>query len=315
MVLFLFSLASADEILLTNGKILTNIKIIQNIETEETITVLTSKQNEMVINKSEISAIKLSEFDKQKESKIIKKTLTEYELLDFQRLNKNEDEDDYEYKTINGKEYKVLKKKSFVSTLPVARIGLGLGYSYREINTSGNLSEEYSDYISDMRNGFNINADFSNYIFNEYIGYILKVNRFSSSSSIAKESFNNKLVDISEDIVITYWGLGLSSRIVSMDKIIIIPDVSYGIITYNNNAMLDNTEYNLKGHSFTFSIGLAADYIISNNITVGGYVSFISGRLETFYVDNIEVGANENLHHFNFNISFHYNFPQKQKKE
>ncbi len=87
------------------------------------------------------------------------------------------------------------------------RIDLSGGYGYRLGKVSDQLSNEEKEYIKDLQNGFSFDLH-AGYFIKEDWGLGVYYNQFSSKNSrIMRETVNNALVQVNDNLKISFIGV------------------------------------------------------------------------------------------------------------
>lgn len=327
IILFVSLRVEADEVLLKNGKIWTNVNILESNETKSTITIFNSMKKKIVLNKNDVSAIKLSKFNSFKESLYIDNNLTAEELIDFERLDGGTNITNGQVlhrDNSTGVVVTISKSDSMLMAFPKIRLNVSGGYSYARGGTNGGLPTKLKDYQDDLNSAGNITVDLTFFIFNHKNGLSFKYSRFATSGSISDVYTDEGYFSYSDDISISFFGAGWTQRFISANgKMLLISTGSAGMLLYKDNgsvSLRSSSNYEetltleMEGTTFGINAAIGLEYLLSEKLGIGVEIAYIGGNLKTMKVNGSERTIREggmNLFHFNFNIGLQYYFDIK----
>jgi len=170
---------------------------------------------------------------------------------------------------------KVLKKKLRANpNYKPWRWGVNGGYAVRIAPDPKDLPEGLDSYRKNLRFGPGFGADVFYYT-SPNVGVGVKYSLFNTSNStdhIIYESSEGHTYDgsRSDDIYTHFVGPSIAIRsIPKNNKIYASCDLTLGYIWYNNKINFNSHDFNLKGNNFGFASSIGADFMISNDFSVG----------------------------------------------
>lgn len=190
---------------------------------------------------------------------------------------------------------------------PRWRMALNGGFSKHTAEISKEVSSSEREYVEDLLSGSNFSADV-NYYFSESIGAGMKYLKFNSTTDVQTNAISSEPVDLN----ILFIGPGVSTRLLNASKKnALLFNISIGYIDYkfDGNAAL------IKGKTAGLLYDLGYDIGISENISIGLQVSYLSGQLTQFemvqgaYTETVELekGNYESLHRLDFSVGLRLN--------
>lgn len=190
------------------------------------------------------------------------------------------------YKTSEVPKGKVVRYENYQHF----RIAINGGYSYQTAKIAESVPANSKDYIKKLKSGYHFGGDLT-YYFTEPLGFGIKYNLFKSSNSLDNlyvEDMDGNLtpVEISDNLTITYIGPTFSTRMLNHDKSnAFLGNISLGYMEYSNNRVLGD-KYKMSGSTLGMALDIGYDIGLSENLSLGFQVSFLTGTLFKFSMND-----------------------------
>lgn len=198
------------------------------------------------------------------------------------------------------------------------RIALNGGYSYQTAKVAESVPSDFKNYISELKSGYHFGGDLT-YYFTEPLGFGFKYYLFKSSNSLdniyLEDTDGNRTYGkMSDDLTISFIGPSFSTRLLSHDKSnAFLMNLSLGYMGYSNDKVLiDN--YKMTGSTMGLSFDIGYDIGLSENLSLGFQISFLSGTLfeynwndgSTTETIDLEEGEYESLNRIDFSVGLRF---------
>lgn len=194
------------------------------------------------------------------------------------------------------------------------RIGLSGGYGRRLNKISDQIPEQYRDYYSKQKNGYQFNAIIQ-YFFNESYGLGATYRCFKSKTEYSNSYTTNSywgqyiISEYKRDfITITYIAPVFSVRFYdATNSDALLMNYSAGYLEYYDQCANNVT---LKGNTLGLSLGIGYDFRVNENFAIGLDANYISGVISELTVTEnrhsstvkLDGGNKEGLHRLDFSI-------------
>ena len=198
------------------------------------------------------------------------------------------------------------------------RIAFNGGYSYMTARVAESVPSDFKDYVKELKSGYHFGGDIA-YYFTETIGIGGKYFSFKSSNSmdniyVEDIDGNRRYGNMSDNLAISFIGPMFSTRILNPDKSnALVINASLGYMGYSNNkTIIDN--YKMTGSTIGLALDIGYDIGLSENISLGFQISFISGTLFQYnWNDGLKTetikpkkGEYEGLNRIDFSIGLRF---------
>jgi len=198
------------------------------------------------------------------------------------------------------------------------RIALNGGYSYQTAKVAESVPSDFKDYISELKSGYHFGGDLT-YYFTEPLGFGFKYYLLKSSNSLdniyLEDTDGNRTYGkMSDDLTISFVGPTFSTRFLSHNKKnALLMNLSLGYIGYSNDKIIID-EYKMTGSTMGLSFDIGYDIGLSENLSLGFQISFLSGTLfeydwndgsKTETID-LEEGEYESLNRIDFSVGLRF---------
>lgn len=169
-------------------------------------------------------------------------------------------------------------------------VNASVGYSRRVAETPPNLSAIESNYLNELKSGYNY--DFAAYykfnkINNFYVG--LKYSTFKSSAVLNNLYITSKTTgltavgSISDNITISTFGVSLyGESIKPFSKHQINYEIGLGYVSYEDLGKVLSENLKLTGETFGANFGLGYKYEVGPNFAIGPQINLFSGLLQKY---------------------------------
>ena len=198
------------------------------------------------------------------------------------------------------------------------RVALNGGYSYQTAKVAESVPNDFKDYIKKLKSGYHFTGDIT-YYFAEPLGFGLKYYLFKSSNSLdniyLEDTDGNRTYGkMSDDLTISFIGPSFSTRILSHDKSnVFLMNMSIGYIDYSNDKVVID-RYKMTGSTLGLSFDIGYDIGLSDNISLGFQISFLSGTLfrydwndgTTTETIDLEEGEYESVNRIDFSAGLRF---------
>lgn len=198
------------------------------------------------------------------------------------------------------------------------RIALNGGYSYQTAKISKSVPDDFKDYVSSLKSGFNIGGDFA-YFLSEPVGLGLKYYLFKTSNSLdniyREDNFGNKTYGrMSDDLTVSFVGPMLTYRFLTKNKKDqFIFNFSTGYMGYTNHKVIIDA-FKMTGYTLGAAYDIGYDIELSKNLFLGFQVSYLSGFLARYSIsdgkttETVVLGKNEyeGLSRIDFSIGLRF---------
>lgn len=198
------------------------------------------------------------------------------------------------------------------------RIALNGGYSYQTAKVAESVPSDFKNYISELKSGYHFGGDLT-YYFTEPLGFGFKYYLFKSSNSLdniyLEDTDGNRTYGkMSDDLTISFIGPTFSTRLLSYDKKnAFLMNLSLGYMGYSNDKVIID-EYKMTGSTMGLSFDIVYDIGLSENLSLGFQISFLSGTLfeydwndgSTTETIDLEEGEYESLNRVDFSVGLRF---------
>lgn len=170
------------------------------------------------------------------------------------------------------------------------RLSLMGGYSYRTAKLSDNIQPDFRDYVKNLKSGYHLNGDLTYYI-SESFGMGVRYGFSNASNSMddiyLEDEFGNRRYGMmSDDITVTFIGPTISSRMMNRNKTgTLLINLSLGYIGYVDEIVLID-KFRKTGGTIGMALDFGYDIGLSEKLSLGFQVSFLSGTLYSYYWDD-----------------------------
>lgn len=198
------------------------------------------------------------------------------------------------------------------------RIAINGGYSYHTAKVSESVPNDFKDYVKELKSGLHFGGDVT-YYFTEPLGFGVKYLIFKSSNSmdniyVEDTDGNRTYGKMSDDLTISFIGPTFSTRLLSHNKSnALIMNLSLGYMGYSNDKVIvDN--YKMTGSTLGMAFDIGYDIGLSEYLSLGFQISFISGTLFEYDWDDgtttvtidLEKGEYESLNRIDFSVGLRF---------
>lgn len=198
------------------------------------------------------------------------------------------------------------------------RVALNGGFSSHTAKVAENVPGIFRNYVSELKTGYHFGGDLT-YYFTEPLGFGIKYSLFKSSNSLD----NIYVVDIngyrtygkmSDDLTISFIGPLFSTRLLNHNKTnAILMNLSLGYMGYLNDKVIIN-KYIMTGSTMGLSIDIGYDIGLSENLSLGFQISYLTGTLFEYDWDDgtkteriiLEKGEYEGLNRIDFSVGLRF---------
>jgi hypothetical protein len=198
------------------------------------------------------------------------------------------------------------------------RIAINGGYSYQTAKVAESVPSDFKDYISELKSGYHFGGDLT-YYFTEPLGFGFKYYLFKSSNSIdniyLEDTDGNRTYGkMSDDLTISFIGPTFSTRLLSHDKKnAFLMNLSLGYMSYSNDKVIID-KYKMTGSTMGLSFDIGYDIGLSENLSLGFQISFLSGTLFEYDWNDgtktetikLEKGEYESLNRIDFSVGLRF---------
>lgn len=199
------------------------------------------------------------------------------------------------------------------------RLAINGGYSYHTASVGDGVPSDFNNYVNQLKSGYHIGGDFT-YYFTEPLGVGFKYCVFKTSNSMDNiyrtDSYGYTTYGkMSDDLTISFAGPTFSTRILNSNKTnAFLTSLSMGYLSYSNNKVLIE-KYKMTGSTVGLGLDIGYDIELSKNLSLGFQISFITGSLFKYELDNgvsiqtIELDNDEaeNLNRIDFSVGLRFN--------
>jgi hypothetical protein len=218
------------------------------------------------------------------------------------------------YQTSEVPEYKVVGYEDYQKF----RIAINGGYSYQTAKVSENVPADFKDYVKELKSGYHIGGDLS-YYFTEPLGFGIKYYLYKTSNNldniyVEDNNGNRTYGKMSDDLTISFIGPSFSTRLLNHDKSnAFLLNLSLGYMGYKNNKVIVD-DYIMTGSTMGLALDIGYDIGLSENLSLGFQVSFLSGTLfeydwndgSTTETIDLEEGEYESLNRIDFSVGLRF---------
>lgn len=198
------------------------------------------------------------------------------------------------------------------------RIAINGGYSYQTARVAGNVPSDFKDYVKELKSGYHFGCDLI-YYFSEPLGFGFKFYQFKSSNSlddiyIEDIDGNRTHGRLGDDLTISFIGPTFSTRLFNHDKSnAFLLNLSLGYMGYSNNKVIID-RYKMTGSTVGLSFDIGYDIGLSENLSLGFQVSYLSGTLFKYELNDgittktidLEEREYESLNRIDFSIGLRF---------
>lgn len=192
------------------------------------------------------------------------------------------------------------------------------GFSYMLAGVAEDVPSDFKNYVRQMKSGYHFGAD-ATYFISESYGIGLKYSLFKSKNSldniyIIDQNGHTRYGKMSDDLSITFFGPSLINRSSNHDKSrSFIAGFAIGYMGYLDKKVVVDP-YTLTGATIGLSFEGGYDIKLKGNSGIGFQISYISGVLSQFVIDNgttketmkFPKGEFESLHRIDFSIGYRF---------
>lgn len=204
------------------------------------------------------------------------------------------------------------------SNCPSWRFSVQGGYAYRVGRVDKSQDAVLVDHLKKLKHGVTYGAD-ATWFFMESLGVGLKYNSLNVGNSeqvtVTYDDGTQKSGLLEEKIRITFFGPIASYRVLSRDmRSAFFMNVGLGYMEYKDCAVLIDP-FIIKGGTMGYLYEIGYDLSITDRISLGAMMSFVSGTLtgyktnqgESWNTVDLESDSYESLNHLNLSIGLRIN--------
>jgi len=198
------------------------------------------------------------------------------------------------------------------------RIAINGGYSYQTAKVAESVPSDFKGYIRELKSGYHFGGDLT-YYFTEPLGFGFKYYLFKSSNSLdniyLEDTDGNRTYGrMSDDLTISFIGPTFSTRLLSHDKKnAFLMNLSLGYMGYSNDKVIID-KYKMTGSTMGLSYDIGYDIGLSENISLGFQISFLTGTLFEYDWNDgtntetikLEKGEYESLNRIDFSVGLRF---------
>lgn len=212
----------------------------------------------------------------------------------------------------------VTSDTTVTASLPSWRFSAQGGYAYRVGKIDKSQDAVVVDHIKNLKHGITYGAD-ATWFFMESLGVGLKYNSLKVCSSeqvtVTYDDGTQKSGLLEDKINIGFLGPIASYRVLSRNaRSAFFMNVGLGYMEYKNCAVLIDP-FIIKGGTMGYLYEIGYDLSITDRISLGAMMSFVSGTLtgyktnqgESWNTVDLESDSYESLNHLNLSIGLRIN--------
>lgn len=198
------------------------------------------------------------------------------------------------------------------------RLAINGGYSYQTAKVAESVPSDFKDYVKELKSGYHFGGDFT-YYFTEPLGFGFKYYLFKTSNSLdniyLEDTDGNRTYGkMSDNLTISFIGPSFSTRLLNHDKSnAFLMNLSLGYMGYSNDKVIID-KYKMTGSTMGLSFDIGYDIGLSENLSLGFQISFISGTLFEYEWDDgsiketvkLEKGEYESLNRIDFSVGLRF---------
>ena len=203
---------------------------------------------------------------------------------------------------------------------PHLRIAVSGGYSYMTAKVAETVPSDFKNYVKELKSGYHLGGDIT-YYFSEIFGAGGKYFVFKSSNSMDNIYAENLVTgeitygNMSDDLTTSFIGPMFSSRFLNHNKKnAFLMNASLGYLGYSNDKIFID-KYKITGGTMGMSLDLGYDIEFSEKLSLGFQLSFVSGTLFEYNVNDgvktekikLNTGEYESLSRIDFSIGLRFN--------
>ena len=206
-----------------------------------------------------------------------------------------------------------------VELYPHWKLGFNGGWSYETADIADNVPADFKNYVKELKSGYHFSGD-ATYFFSEQIGLGLKYVMFKTSNHIDNiyvipVNGAPKYGKMSDDISVSFIGPSLSTRLLSENKLnSFVMNLALGYMGYTDDQVVID-KYKVTGSTFGLAYDFGYDVGISKNVAVGIQISYVTGTLFEYKIDDgtssktvkLEKDQYESLSRFDISIGLRFN--------
>lgn len=185
----------------------------------------------------------------------------------------------------------VPRGKGFKEPFQKWRLGIGGGYSYRLAQVPDDIPTFYSDYLKDLKQGFNLDGDFT-YFLSRGIGLGLKYSFNHSSNQLSdislefEEPDTTLTGDMADNVFIHFIGPMVCFRSVGKtNENAFFMNLAIGYMPYLNKSIFIY-DFRITGGTVGMGIDIGYDFALSKNLAIGLQLSLVGGTIHKFTIDD-----------------------------
>lgn len=212
----------------------------------------------------------------------------------------------------------VTSDTNVTSTLPSWRISVQGGYAYRLGKIDKSQDEVLVEHAKKLKSGFCYGADATWYFMNS-LGAGIKYSNVSVANSedvtITYEDGNIEYGEIADDVNIWFLGPMVSYRSVSENlRHTLVMNIGIGYMGYKDESVVIDP-FTIKGNTLGYVYELGYDYSISEKMSLGATLSYVSGNLMSYQTNydgswekvKLDSDSYESLVHLGLSIGLRIN--------
>lgn len=168
------------------------------------------------------------------------------------------------------------------------RIALNVGYSYAFGKIDDNIDKELNEYFHELKSGYNLGADFT-YFYRESFGLGVKYarNNFKNKMENILVTYNDgstRYGSMSDNISISYIAPQFTMRVYdSKQRNALYASLSVGYLAFKNDSKFIDPIL-IEGNTLGSAFDIAYDIRISEKMSIGIQVSWLSGTITEYYI-------------------------------
>lgn len=196
------------------------------------------------------------------------------------------------------------------------RFAFNYGYSYRTAKTSNSVPQRFSEYMEELKSGYNYGGSAVIYL-SEYFGMGIAYNSYRSDNIMEDALLpidNGELVEgvLSDDISINTLGMVFSGRFYSHNKRnAFLVNATLGYTKMRNEGQYVNPIL-IEGANISSTLDVGYDFGITKELAIGVQVSYMASALAEYTLSNrdgsnpqtikLDIEEYESLHRLDLNI-------------
>ncbi len=192
------------------------------------------------------------------------------------------------------------------------------GFSYTLASVADDVPSDFKDYVRQMKTGYHFGAD-ATYFITESYGLGLKYSLFKSKNSLDNiyavgPNGQTRYGIMSDNLSISFFGPSLVNRSSNHDRSrTFIAGLAIGYMSYLDKKVIIDP-FTVTGSTLGLSFEGGYDIKLKGNSGIGFQISYISGLLSEFIIDDGKTketmkfpkGQFESLHRIDFSIGYRF---------